>query len=192
MKTMKQMITLLLALAMLVCLEACGSKAVPSTGPNTDTVADSGSDMVQSGQSGTQEDAEPPEEDSDPEPNGGDVVAEPETEKTDPEPVEESEPEGESKPEEETESVDGIRPEFQDAMDAYEKFYTEYCDILKKYSQNPADFTLLMQYNELVTKAIEVDEAFEAWNEDEMSSEELKYYLEVNNRVMQMMVDVME
>lgn len=186
MKTMKTTITLLLALAMLLCLAACGSEKAPGTIPNTDAVAASGNDTVQGSQSGTQEDAEPPVEGTDPEPNGEDVVAEPETEKTDPEPVKESEPK------EETESVDGIRPEFQEAMDAYEEFYTEYCDILKKYSQNPADFTLLTQYNELVTKAIEVDEAFEAWDEDEMSSEELKYYLEVNNRVMQMMVDVME
>lgn len=37
-----------------------------------------------------------------------------------------------------------------------------------------------------------MDEAFQAWEDENLNNEELKYYLEVNNRVMQMLVDVME
>ena len=88
------------------------------------------------------------------------------------------------------EPVKGIRPEFQEAMDSYETFYTEYCEFLKEYGENPTDLTLLAKYTDMLTKAQEMDEAFEAWNEDELSSEELKYYLDVNNRVMKMLVDV--
>lgn len=50
--------------------------------------------------------------------------------------------------------VDGMRPDFKEAMDSYE--------------------------------------AFEEWEEDEMNDAELKYYLDVNNRVMQKMLDVMQ
>lgn len=32
--------------------------------------------------------------------------------------------------------------------------------------------------------------SIEAWNEDDLSNEEMKYYLDVNNRVMKMLVDV--
>jgi hypothetical protein len=50
--------------------------------------------------------------------------------------------------------------------------------------------TLIAQYADMLVKAEEMNKAFEAWDEDDLSSEELKYYLDVNNRVMQMLVDV--
>ena len=86
----------------------------------------------------------------------------------------------------------GIRPEFKNAMDSYEEFYKEYCEVMKKYNENPSDMLLLAEYTNLMSKATDVQEAFDAWNTDELSKEELKYYLDVNNRVMQMIVDVSE
>ena len=88
------------------------------------------------------------------------------------------------------EAVGDIRPEFKEAMDRYEAFYTEYCEVIKAYNNNPTDLTLLTRYADMLVKAEEMNEAFEAWNEDELSAEELKYYLDVNNRVMKMLVDV--
>lgn len=88
-------------------------------------------------------------------------------------------------------NTSGIDPDFKAAMDAYEAFYDEYCDILQKYSKNPTDMTLLLEYSKLMAKAVEMDEAFAKWESEDLNSEELKYYLEVNNRVMQKMVDVM-
>lgn len=75
-------------------------------------------------------------------------------------------------------------------MDAYEAFYGEYCDFMKKYSENPTDLKLLAEYANMMSKAGDMNEAFEAWDEDELSNEELKYYLDVNNRVMKMLTDV--
>lgn len=88
------------------------------------------------------------------------------------------------------ELIDGMRPEFKEAMDAYEAFYKEYCELLKKYAANPTDFSILGQYANMLTKADEVDKAFKKWDESDLNSEELKYYLDVNNRVLKMMVDV--
>ena len=102
-------------------------------------------------------------------------------------------PEAEVDPQTEVEnesSPDGIRPEFREAMDSYEAFYTEYCEFMESYSENPTDLTLIAQYADMLVKAEEMNKAFEAWDEDDLSSEELKYYLDVNNRVMQMLVDV--
>ena len=87
-------------------------------------------------------------------------------------------------------AIDSIRPEFKEAMNSYETFYTEYCTFMKEYSENPSDLTLLAKYADMLVKAEEMNEAFEAWDEDELSTEELKYYLDVNNRVMKMLVDV--
>lgn len=84
----------------------------------------------------------------------------------------------------------GIRPEFKEAMDAYEAFYDEYCDILKKYYANPADMSLLAEYTELMKKAVDVDSAFAKWENEDLNNEELKYYLDVNNRVMKKLLDV--
>ncbi|MBR2403495.1 MAG: leucine-rich repeat domain-containing protein [Lachnospiraceae bacterium] len=86
--------------------------------------------------------------------------------------------------------VEGMRLEFKEAMDTYEAFYSEYCDFMKDYKKNPTDPALLAKYSELLTKAVDVEEAFEAWGEDELNNEELKYYIEVNSRVMQKMVEV--
>ncbi len=87
--------------------------------------------------------------------------------------------------------VDGHRPAFKEAMDAYEDFYTEYCDFLKEYRTNPTDSSLLTKYGDMVERAKEMDEVFEAWNDSDMNETELKYYIDVTNRVMQKLVDAM-
>ncbi len=85
---------------------------------------------------------------------------------------------------------EGIRPEFQEAMDTYEAFYDEYCSFMKQYKENPSDLQLLAEYSDILSRAADMNAAFEAWEENELNNEELKYYLEVNNRVMQKLVDV--
>ena len=75
-------------------------------------------------------------------------------------------------------------------MDSYEAFYTEYCEFMKEYSENPTDLKLLAQYANMLVKAEEMNEAFEAWDEDDLNSEELQYYLDVNHRVMKILVEI--
>ena len=87
--------------------------------------------------------------------------------------------------------VVGMRPEFKEAMDTYEAFYNEYCDFLGKYAQNPTDFSLLGQYAGMLSKAGEMDAAFKKWDEGNLNSAELQYYLEVNSRVLQKLAGVM-
>ena len=86
--------------------------------------------------------------------------------------------------------VDGMRPEFKEAMDSYEAFYDEYCDFMKKYSDNPTDLKLLAEYADMLEKVKDMDEKFSEWSDDELNNAEMKYYLDVNNRVMQKMLDV--
>lgn len=50
------------------------------------------------------------------------------------------------------ELADGMRPEFKEAMDSYEAFYAEYCEILKKYKDNPTDMAILADYSAFMTK----------------------------------------
>lgn len=95
-------------------------------------------------------------------------------------------------PDSDKKTVAGIRPEFKEAMDSYEAFYDEYCDFMKKYNANPSDRTLLDGYMDMLDRSVEMTEKFEAWDEGEMNDEELKYYLDVNNRVSKKMIDAME
>ncbi|MBR1703360.1 MAG: zinc-ribbon domain-containing protein [Lachnospiraceae bacterium] len=88
------------------------------------------------------------------------------------------------------ELVDGMRPSFKEAMDAYEEFYVEYCELLKSYNANPTDMSLLSKYTNMIIKAEEVDKKFNAWENDDLNEAELKYYTNVNLRVLQMLTDV--
>lgn len=81
------------------------------------------------------------------------------------------------------ELVDGMRPEFKEAMDSYEAFYDEYCEIIKKYTENPSDIELLAYYTDMLSKTAEMTKKFDAWENSDLNSAELKYYLDVNNRV---------
>lgn len=86
--------------------------------------------------------------------------------------------------------VDGMRPEFKEAMDSYEAFYDEYCDFLAKYNANPTDTKLIAEYTDMMTKLVDMDEKFENWENNDLNDEELKYYIEVNGRITQKMLDV--
>ncbi len=87
--------------------------------------------------------------------------------------------------------VDGMRPKFKEAMDSYESFYNEYCEFMKKYYENPLDLTLLSEYSEMLEKTEEIDEKFNAWDSEDMNETELNYYMEVYNRVLQKMTEVL-
>lgn len=95
----------------------------------------------------------------------------------------------EATPEVADDLVDGMRPEFKEAMDAYEAFYDEYCDFMVKFNDNPSDLTLVLEYTQMLSRLADMNSSFESWDEGEMNDAELKYYLEVNNRVVQKMID---
>ena len=123
-------------------------------------------------------------------------VAESSPEET-PEPVAETTPEptpeptAEPTPEPTPEPAAGMRPEFKEAMDSYEAFYDEYCAFMKKYQANPADLSLLAEYANMMSKLTEMDEKFDAWEDGDLNDEELKYYMEVQTRVTQKMLEVL-
>ncbi len=80
-------------------------------------------------------------------------------------------------------SASGISPEFKAAMDNYESFMNEYCDFIKKYSENPADIGLIADYAAYMSKYAEAMEKMNEINSEELSAEELVYYLAVTERV---------
>ena len=85
---------------------------------------------------------------------------------------------------------DGMRPDFVAAMDSYEAFYDEYVAFMKKYAENPSDLTLLADYASFMSRLTEMDEAFDQWEDQDLSAEELAYYVEVNARIQQKLLEV--
>ncbi len=85
--------------------------------------------------------------------------------------------------------VDGMRPEFKEALDSYEDFFDEYCDFMKKFNESPDDLSLLGEYTEYLTQYSETMEKMGELDDGEMNNAEMKYYLEVTTRINQKLID---
>lgn len=89
--------------------------------------------------------------------------------------------------------VNGMRPEFKEAMDTYEDFMNEYCEFMEKYvSSDGPDLGLLADYANYMSKYADVVEAFEKWEDDDMNAKETEYYIEVQTRVTKNLLEVAE
>lgn len=85
---------------------------------------------------------------------------------------------------------DGLRSDFKEAMDSYEVFFDEYVAFMKKYSESDgSDLTLLSDYMTYMDKYTDMMEDFEAWDSANMSTAETAYYLEVQTRVNQKLLE---
>ena len=120
-------------------------------------------------------DEEDPDELSEPEETAGSGIA---TESAEAEPSQEPTEDPGSAP------VDGLRPEFKEAMDAYEEFMNEYCEFMEKYAASDGtDLGLLADYADYMRKYAETMEAFEKWNGEDLNAAETAYYIEVQTRI---------
>ena len=112
------------------------------------------------------------------EPEEADAVEEAEDEAAEetPEPTSESTPEP-------TPAPAGVTPEFKETMDSYEAFFDEYCDFMKKMSDDPTDFTILMEYADVMTRYADIMDKLDAIDEDELSPADEAYYIESMARI---------
>lgn len=81
-----------------------------------------------------------------------------------------------------------IRPEFQKAMDSYEAFFSEYAELMQSLSNDPGNLTLLAKYADYMSQYTETMEALDSIDEDELTTAELSYYIEVMSRIQQMLL----
>lgn len=104
-------------------------------------------------------------------------------------PEETAQPEETTKPED-TPNDSGIDPDFKAAMDSYEEFMDEYVAFMKKYSDNPSDLGLLPDYAKFMADYADFVADFEKWEDAELNTEETKYYIEVQSRVNQKLLNI--
>lgn len=120
-----------------------------------------------------------------------------EANKEQPEPDRSPEPdrtEEESTPAEEPQAAaeDGIRPEFKEAVDSYEQFYTQYADFMKRYAANPSDLNLILEMTSWISDAEEMDDKWEALEEQEgeWSAAELRYFTDATIRIEKLNLEI--
>ena len=83
-----------------------------------------------------------------------------------------------------------IGADFKAAMDSYEKFMDEYVAIVKKFKANPSDLSILASYTDYMSKYATFVADFEKWNENDMNTAELAYYIDVQARVSKKLLEV--
>lgn len=88
------------------------------------------------------------------------------------------------------ENTSGLRSDFKAAMDSYEAFVDEYVAFMEKYNNNPSDIGLIADYASYMRKYADFAKKFEQWENEDLNDDELAYYIEVQTRVNQKLLDV--
>lgn len=84
----------------------------------------------------------------------------------------------------------GLRKEFKNAMDSYETFMDEYIAFMTKYNNSKGTSTeLIKDYGEYMKKYIDAMDAFKNWEGKDLNKEEAKYYVDVQTRVTQKLMN---
>lgn len=182
-----RIIAILCTAAMLLSVTACGSNesSKPSDEKSSVSSEPAVSDEASSDDSSVAEESKESDESSKTESIDEEISSEGEN----------TPDEAESGTSEETEApaenlVDGMRPEFKEAIDSYEAFFDEYCEFMKKYNESPDDLTLLTQYAEYIAQYTDTMSKMEALDDGEMNDAETKYYIEVTSRINQKLLEI--
>jgi len=83
-----------------------------------------------------------------------------------------------------------ISPEFKKTMDDYEAWFDHYCEVMKKYEDNPSDLEVLSEMTDLLAEESKMLEQLENMDESEMNTAEYAYYIEVTARIEKKLLEV--
>lgn len=92
----------------------------------------------------------------------------------------------------EAQESDTVTPEFKATMDAYEAFFDEYVDYTKKYlnADSTAQLSMLADYTTLLAKYATMAEELDKIDENELSTADYIYYIEVTARIEKKMLEL--
>lgn len=161
---------IVLALAVVLSLASCGETATKKSEDKSEEVKTTVSEPVKT-ESSESTAVEPVEETSD-----AQVAEEPSIEE-DVQPANES---GDSE----------LRADFKEAMDSYESFMDEYCEFMEKYSENSSDIAILTDYATYMAKYADMCAKFDKWESEDLNDAELAYYIDVQARVSEKLLNV--
>ena len=99
------------------------------------------------------------------------------------EPEPEQEIEVEEQPQEEVVDQNGIRPEFQKSMEAYEAFFDEYVEFMNAFKQDSTNLSMITKYAEFLAKYEKAMSEMEKIDETKLTDAEDKLFLETQLRI---------
>lgn len=170
----KKLLALLLVWSMLALLAACGTsrtQARPSATPSKETVVKKEAEDPAPDEASVPDRTESAPETADHSDSGQDTSDRVES------------------GEDESDRSDAMSSDFLSAMNSYEAFMDEYVAFMKKYSENPSDLDLLRDYASYMAKYSDLMQKFENWEDDDLNDAEMTYYLEVQMRVNQKLLE---
>lgn len=77
-------------------------------------------------------------------------------------------------------SVDGVTPEFKEAMDSYETFFDEYVAFMKEYSESGNPASMVAEYSMYMQQYAETMAAISEIDKDTLSEADALYLAEVS------------
>lgn len=83
-----------------------------------------------------------------------------------------------------------LSPEFKKTMDDYEAWFDHYCEVMKKYEENPSDMELISEMTDLLAEETTMLDQMKKMDQSEMNTAELAYYLEVTARIEKKLLEV--
>ncbi len=91
-------------------------------------------------------------------------------------------------------AADGLDPDLVAFLDSYEAAMNQYCDFMEKYNSASAtdQAGMLADYAQMVATYSDFAAKADAYDEDDLSNEELAYYMDVMNRVNKRLLEVAE
>ena len=84
----------------------------------------------------------------------------------------------------------GIRPRIKKAIDSYEKVMDSYCEFMKKYNKSSDTSSMIKDYADYMEKYSDAVEKFQKIKNDNLNSDELSYYSEIQVRVTKKLADI--
>ncbi|MDM8300214.1 DUF6591 domain-containing protein [Collinsella tanakaei] len=125
-----------------------------------------------------------------PDPEEADDVAQEAEETPEPEPAEEPEPQEFEEPASSEATASGVSNDFKASMDEYEAYFDEYVEFMKAYNEDPTSLELIAKYGDMMKQYSETMEAMDAIDEDSLSPEDQAYFIEVQTRINQKLLEV--
>ena len=80
-------------------------------------------------------------------------------------------------------SSGSIRPEFKEALDSYEAFFDKYIAFMTTYNEGNGSLDTLSEYTEFMTQYADTMQKMGDLQSEDLTDEELAYYLEVTTRI---------
>ena len=172
---MKKVLSVMLVLLAMCSMVACGGEESDTKGDFATKPIATNTTTQQETESVTQPETNPATEAE------TEIATEPSTEVTTPATTEE---------EIDNSSDSSIDPDFKAAMDSYEAFFDEYVAIMKKYKENPTDLSILTDYANYMGQYADMMQKLEKWENEDLNIAETAYYIEVQARIAQKLLEV--